>query len=278
MAIQGNSSGYNRPEGGWRFHSQGMKTNVAADELEPAKSPYLQNVRNVKSLQTRPGYDLLFDTVPPAGLILSALVDGVEKLSIAVPGTDPLYIATGLPSALGVNNDAIDWSFDNWANGDGTVDLFTDDFNRVNAATLGANWTQSAIAALSTTFRVNGNRMKGPTKTTTLNLPLELATPVTATAIADQHCALQTTTFGGLNTGPVRMALRGNGTAIATWVGYLLVFRTTGINEPDEDKWIYSLSIYHFNAGTNTYTLLAAISALEVLIGSSPTLKFKAIG
>lgn len=53
---------FQRPEGGWRFNFGGLKTNTAADEMPPTKYPYAKNVRYVKSLQTRPGYDLLFTT------------------------------------------------------------------------------------------------------------------------------------------------------------------------------------------------------------------------
>jgi hypothetical protein len=270
--------GFERIDGGWRFNFGGMKTNTAADEMPPTKFPYARNVRTVKSLQTRPGYDLLFDTNPPSGLVLSVLLDGVEILSTAVASTNPLYIATGLQSMLGVNADAIDWGLDDWANGDGTIDLFTDDFNRANASNLGANWTQSNIGGLTTTFRINSNRLKGPTKTTTANLALELATPVTATAIGDQHASLRYTVFGGLNTTPVRPALRGNGTTIGGWIGYLMLFITTGINEPDEDKWIYDVEICHFNQATATLTVLDALTNQEILIGSTPLFTFKAIG
>lgn len=270
--------GFQRIEGGWRYNFGGLKTNTAADEMPPTKYPYAKNVRNVKSLQTRPGYDLLFDTNPVAGLVLSALLDGVEILTVAVPSTNPLYIASGLPGLIGVNNDAIDWAFDNWANGDGTADLFTDNFNRVNSGTLGANWVQSNIGALSTTFRINGNRLKGPTKTTTLDLALEAATPVSATAIMDQHAKLQWTTFGGFNSTPVRIATRGNGTNIGGWIGYLMLLITTNVNEPAEDSWIYDVEICHFNQATATLTILGAVTNLQVLIGGTPTFTFKAIG
>ncbi len=53
---------FKRVEGGWRFDFLGMKTNTAADEMPPTKYPYAQNVRVVKSLQTRPGYEFLFAT------------------------------------------------------------------------------------------------------------------------------------------------------------------------------------------------------------------------
>lgn len=54
--------GFQRPDAGFRFIFQGMKTNTAADEMPPTKYPYAKNVRYVKSLQTRPGYQLLFAT------------------------------------------------------------------------------------------------------------------------------------------------------------------------------------------------------------------------
>lgn len=61
--------GFVRIDGGWRYDFGGLKTNTAADEMPPTKHPYALNVRKVKSLQTRPGYELLFTTVtpPPVG-------------------------------------------------------------------------------------------------------------------------------------------------------------------------------------------------------------------
>ncbi len=53
---------FQRPDGGFRFNFGGMKTNTAADEMPPTKYPFAQNVRYVKSLQTRPGYEILFAT------------------------------------------------------------------------------------------------------------------------------------------------------------------------------------------------------------------------
>jgi hypothetical protein len=54
--------GFKRIEGGWRYDFGGLKTNTAADEMSPTKYPYAKNVRYVKSLQTRPGYQTLFAT------------------------------------------------------------------------------------------------------------------------------------------------------------------------------------------------------------------------
>lgn len=99
--------GFVRVEGGWRYDFGGMKTNTAADEMPPTKYPYARNVRFVKSLQTRPGYELLFatsltidTTCPlPEGEVGLAYTDILEGSG----GVDPLVwtIDSGnLPSGL----------------------------------------------------------------------------------------------------------------------------------------------------------------------------------
>ncbi len=106
--------GFQRPEGGWRYNFGGMKTNTAADEMPPTKYPYARNVRVVKSLQTRPGYDLLFATALdilttcplPTGEVGLAYSDTLE----AIGGAEPYAwtIASGtLPGglALAANGD-----------------------------------------------------------------------------------------------------------------------------------------------------------------------------
>ena len=217
--------------------------------------------------------------VTPSGLVLSILMDDVLMLTASVPSTDPLYIATGLQSIFGVKNDQVDWGFDDWANGDGTVDAFNDAFTRANAANLGAGWTQTDVGGLSSNIRVNSNKLKGADKAIVANdTVLALATPVTATAIGDQHSKLKWTTFGGLNSTPVRPTVRGNGTDITTWIGYYMIFQTTGVNEPEEDHWIYDLKICHFNKNTNTETVLSSLLSQSLLIGTFPTFTFKAIG
>ncbi|MGH7184498.1 MAG: Ig domain-containing protein [Nitrospiraceae bacterium] len=87
MPIQGNSAGYNRPEGGWRFKSGSLKTNAAPDAMPPTKFPYVSNVRRIKSLQTRPGYDELFHTV-----YLELIIDTTCPLTEGGVGLD--YDAT----------------------------------------------------------------------------------------------------------------------------------------------------------------------------------------
>src|SRR4051812_22001388 len=56
---------YQRPEGGWRAHFQGIKTNAPADAIEATKSPYSQNIRGIRNqtIATRPGYVTYFDAV-----------------------------------------------------------------------------------------------------------------------------------------------------------------------------------------------------------------------
>lgn len=55
-------SGYERPEGGWRFQFRGVKINDTPDALQPYESPFAKNIRTYKdnSVQTRPGYSLAF--------------------------------------------------------------------------------------------------------------------------------------------------------------------------------------------------------------------------
>lgn len=53
---------YERPEGGWRAHFQGVKVNTPPDALQPTKSPYSQNIRAYRdqTVATRPGYTLKY--------------------------------------------------------------------------------------------------------------------------------------------------------------------------------------------------------------------------
>ena len=57
-----------------------------------------------------------------------------------------------------------------------------------------------------------------------------------------------------------------------------MIFQTTGVNEPEEDHWIYDLKICHFNKNTNTETVLSSLLSQSLLIGTFPTFTFKAIG
>lgn len=54
--------GMQRPEGGWRFDYNGININDTPDGLQPNEYPYSQNIRQYRdnSLETRPGYSLLF--------------------------------------------------------------------------------------------------------------------------------------------------------------------------------------------------------------------------
>lgn len=95
--------GFQRPEGGWRYNFGGMKTNTAADEMPPTKYPYARNVRYVKSLQTRPGYALLFDTNPtPTGCSSLLLTDEAVTSPTAV--WDVLAYAPEIPLLLTIGN------------------------------------------------------------------------------------------------------------------------------------------------------------------------------
>lgn len=63
-------SGFQRPEGGWRFDFNGVKINDTADALQPKEYPYAQNIRRYKdsSIQTRPGYVRDFTTAGAAAI------------------------------------------------------------------------------------------------------------------------------------------------------------------------------------------------------------------
>ncbi len=105
---------FKRPEDGFRFNFGGMKTNTAADEMPPTKYPFAQNVRYVKSLQTRPGYEVLFATAllietdcpltsGEVGVAYSVALDGVGGQSPYTWTIDSGSLPTGLSlSAAGV--------------------------------------------------------------------------------------------------------------------------------------------------------------------------------
>jgi hypothetical protein len=69
-----------------------MKTNTAADEMPPHKYPYALNVRSVKSLQTRPGYDLLFATE-----IDITVTCPLPSGEVGIPYTEVLTVLGGVP-------------------------------------------------------------------------------------------------------------------------------------------------------------------------------------
>lgn len=271
--------GFVRVDGGWRYDFGGLKTNTAADEMPPTKYPYARNVRHVKSLQTRPGYELLFDTNPPVSVRLSVLQDGVEMLAVSVVATDPHYIADGLQQMIAFRTGFFsDYRYDDWANGDGTSDLFTDNFNRANSPTIGANWIQSDIGGLSVAFHIASNRLLLPNKAVADGTPLQLATPVSATAIVDQHCQIRFPIGGTIDTvAPLQLALRGNGSVVGTWVGYVMLRITSDVTLPDGFER-YNIQIGHYTESTNTLVVLADTGTLTgAVIGTPFTMKFKAI-
>jgi len=102
--------GFQRPEAGFRFNFQGMKTNTAADEMPPTKYPFASNVRYVKSLQTRPGYSVLFATelditssCPlPDGEVGLAYTDTLTAVGGVLPYVWSLLVGT-LPNGLSLS-------------------------------------------------------------------------------------------------------------------------------------------------------------------------------
>lgn len=76
-------SGYQRPEGGWRYDFKGMKTDGPADSIDAKKYPLAINIRSVQeqTVQTRPGYTLLFQAVEAS--------PGQLAFSSGCPAVDP---------------------------------------------------------------------------------------------------------------------------------------------------------------------------------------------
>ena len=95
-------AGFQRPEGGWRFHFQGVKTNAPADALEATKSPYAQNIRGTKiqTVQTRPGYTQIFST---AGVAIT------DVRAYTALGTDntPRYLARNTANQVYLDNNSL---------------------------------------------------------------------------------------------------------------------------------------------------------------------------
>lgn len=102
---------FDRPKDGWKFDFGGLKTNAPADQIPPSNYPYLQNIRHVASLQTRPGYTQLF-SLSTLAITTSCPLDGAV---ISVPystfltasgGTAPYtwsIVAGSLPAGLTLN-------------------------------------------------------------------------------------------------------------------------------------------------------------------------------
>lgn len=90
-----------RPEGGWRIHHQGVKTNAVADALQPTQSPYAQNIRETKdqSVQTRPGYTKLF----------SAAAGVTDIRAYSTLGTDnlPRYLARNINNQIRLDDGSL---------------------------------------------------------------------------------------------------------------------------------------------------------------------------
>lgn len=99
---------FDRPAGGWRFDFRGIKTNASADELPPDKFPYAQNIRKTHSVQTRPGYSILFSLSTLAISTTCPLTEAVinvayTKTLTATGGTAPYtwsIVGGALPNGL----------------------------------------------------------------------------------------------------------------------------------------------------------------------------------
>ena len=155
--------GFVRPAGGWRYYFAGLKTNTSADRMAPNKYPYAKNVRYVKSLQTRPGYEKLFDCVGAARL--SFLVDGVETLAATVELEDPTFLGAGYVGLFSSFNQNVNLATDiaQWdslsisGTGGSGAYAFTDTFNRANANSLGAGYTEDRIGGSTPGFHILSN-------------------------------------------------------------------------------------------------------------------------
>lgn len=224
-------------------------------------------------------------------ITLKAYEDGVEKLSVTVNEGDPKYLISGYQQVLGFRilaGAASDWAFDNWSNGDNSVDIFTDPFTGAIVANLGVGWTQNAIAGLTTHFRINTNVMKPADKSVVLGLPLELATPATGTDITDQHCQITYTQRDVNTTNPIGLMLRGNQVTLTGYQGYIMqrrsvaggIYDVSGVGDgPFLEQYEYIIG--HYDYDTNTITTLATSGTLhgvDLDSGiSAVTMKFTAV-
>lgn len=198
---------------------------------------------------------------------LTAYEDGVQKLTVNVPDTDPKFLEQGFQHALikrVTSGTAADWSFDSWANGDMLTDQFTDTFTRSNAANLGAGWVQVDIGSLSSKSRVNGGRFKVADKVISVGLPLELCTPATSFDQTNQHVQVQYALRVVTNSNPLCLMLRGNQTTLVGYKGYIMqrrlngtgVFDVSGVGDgPFLEQYEYMIGYYDYD--TNTITELA---------------------
>lgn len=105
--------GYTRPAGGWHYDFKGLKTNAAPDELPPDKYPYVQNVRAVHSLQTRPGYVPVFfikgavDITTTCPLPTATQKQAYSQAFAATGGTGPYtwtLFAGSFPTGITMNS------------------------------------------------------------------------------------------------------------------------------------------------------------------------------
>lgn len=90
---------FSRPEGGWRFEFEGVKTNDTPDAIEAKKSPYAQNIRSTYQHYpiTRPGYTQLFTTT-------AAPITDIRAYSTL--GTDnlPRYLVRNVNNQIYLDN------------------------------------------------------------------------------------------------------------------------------------------------------------------------------
>jgi hypothetical protein len=92
-------AGFQRPEGGWRAHFQGIKINAPADSIEATKSPYSQNIRSydIQTVATRPGYDLLFATT-------NAAITDIRAYAALATDSMPRFLARNANNQIYLDN------------------------------------------------------------------------------------------------------------------------------------------------------------------------------
>lgn len=95
-------SGFQRPEGGWRFPFHGVKISDTPDALEATESPYAQNIRRYKdnTVQTRPGYTQLFTAN-------TAAVTDIRAYSTLETDSLPRFLARNANNQIYLDNSVL---------------------------------------------------------------------------------------------------------------------------------------------------------------------------
>lgn len=158
---------------------------------------------------------------------LRLLRNGSAILTTIVANDAAAYIASGvwgLACDYSTDGGLAGHRFDNYAGGDSVTNLFTDSFTRADNNTLGANWTELqespavCFHILSNTLNLDNNI--GLWGSAPVNIGF--AIPTVATSTSAQHSEIQNANATFLdNAAPYQLLIRGTGSSVATYKGYL---------------------------------------------------------